>query len=307
MSAEFAIEGNSVTPSGRARQIKSAILAAGNLPTLPLVALEVTRLAENPLTSVPDMVRLIRNDPALTANVLRAANSGYYGMPRRIDSLNMALVVLGMREVSNLVTSLSVLQTFAESPEINSFDMPAFWEHSAGCAEIARVVATRLHLRLHEAEFTAGLLHDIGKIVLDQFFHDEFRQARELETHENISSLEAERQVMGVDHAEIGAWLAETWSLPPAIAEAIRYHHDPQSGGEHRVLAGLIHISDQLAKAIANQGNRADLNAQLTHDPVWELLTASNPDIRRLDIAAFAAELEENIERAKSFTRLAVT
>ena len=301
------MEAERTAPANRVQEIKSIILAAGDLPTLPLVALEVARLAENPLTSLPEMVRIIRNDPSLTARILRTANSEYYGMPRRIDSLNTALVVLGMREISNLVTSISVLKTFPEPASSNGFDMQAFWEHSAGCAEIARLIALRLHLHLHDAEYTAALLHDIGKILLDQHFHDDFMIARELEVSEQIHSTAAERRVLGVDHAEIGAWLAETWSLPPAIAEAIRYHHQPRLAHEHRSLAAVIHISDQLAKAIANESSRDALNEQLARDPVWDVLSGSNPELRRLDITAFAQELEENIERARYITRLAKT
>ncbi len=300
-----ALQDNRTLPAESVAEIKARILAAGNLPTLPLVALEVTRLAENPLTSVPEMVRLIRNDPALTALILRAANSDYYGMPRRIDSLNMALVVLGMREISNLVTSISVLKTFPEAPNANGFDSPSFWNHSAGCAEIARVIAAQLHLHFHDAEYTAALLHDMGKIVLDQFFHAEYAEAQQLERAEGILSIEAERRILGADHAEIGAWLAETWSLPPAICEAIRHHHHPWLATDHRALAGVICVSDQLAKAIADESLREMLNHHLIHDPVWELLATGNPEIHRLDIAAFTAELEDNIERARYFTRLA--
>ncbi len=302
--AAVAFQDNLPLPADSVSEIKARILAAGSLPTLPLVALEVTRLAENPLTSVPEMVRLIRSDPALTALILRAANSDYYGMPRRIDSLNMALVVLGMREISNLVTSISVLKTFPETPHTNGFDSPSFWNHSAGCAEIARVIASQLHLHFHDAEYTAALLHDMGKIVLDQCLHDEYVEAQRIERRESIPSTEAERRVFGADHAEIGAWLAETWSLPPAICEAIRHHHHPWQATDHRALAGVICVADQLAKAIADESLREALNDHLIHDPAWELLAAGNPEIKRLDIAAFTAELEENIERARFFTRL---
>lgn len=293
-----------VPPHDRMLEIKEKILATGDLPTLPLVALEVTRLAENPLTSVVEMVRLIRNDPSLTARILRVANSSYYGMPRRIDSLNTALVVLGMKEISNLVTSISVVKTFSGAEE-DDFDMQAFWEHSAGCAEIARVIASKLHLHFHGAEFTAGLLHDVGKIVLDQHFHTEFLAARELRLAEQIPSSEAERRVLGVDHAEIGAWLAETWSLPPAIAEAIRYHHEPQLASVNSVLTGVIHLSDVMSKAIIEETSRAEWNQRLLTDDAWNILARGNPEIRHLDIATFAEELEENIHRAREFTRTA--
>jgi putative nucleotidyltransferase with HDIG domain len=289
----------------RVLEIKETILAAGDLPTLPLVALEVTRLAENPLSSAAEMVRLIRNDPSLTARILRVANSSYYGMPRRIDSLNTAIVALGMREISNLVTSISVVKTFPGREDEQTFNLQAFWEHSAGSAEVARMISTKLHLHLRGAEFTAALLHDVGKIVLDQYFHEESLKAREIQRAEHLPSSEAERRVLGVDHAEIGAWLAERWSLPPAIAEAIRYHHDPHLASLDSLLAGVVHLADLMSKAIAEEEARDSWNRRLISDEVWEILAQGNPEIRRLDIATFAEEVEENIQRAREFTRSA--
>ena len=317
--SDAGVAASSHTPSSadRVLAIKETILAAGDLPTLPLVALEVTRLAENPLTSVAEMVRLIRNDPSLTARILRVANSAYYGMPQRIDSLNTALAVLGIKEISSLVTSISVVKTFparegepgtpTEDRRVGeALDLQVFWEHSAGCAEIARVMAAKLQLHFHGAEFTAGLLHDVGKLVLDQHFHDEFLAARELQFADHLSSAEAERRVLGVDHAEIGSWLAETWSLPLEIAEAIRYHHDPKLAHVNRVLTCVIHLADVISKAIVQEASRAQWNRNLVKDDAWEILMLGNPEIRQLDVAAFARELEENIQRAREFTRHAL-
>ena len=289
----------------RLEEVKQQILGAGDLPTLPTIALQVSRLASNPFSGMSEIVRIIRNDPPLTTKILRVANSAFYGMPRRIESLNMALVVLGMRELNNLVTCITILRTFPPAAGGHAFDRRQFWEHSAGCGEIARVIATRLHLRLHGIEFTAGLLHDVGKIVFEQHLHAPFVAAVNLMNSQGLSSVEAERRTLGVDHAEIGAWLAEKWSLPPSIVEAIRYHHQPAVAPEHAALSAVVRLADLFTTLLLQPARRVALSEQLVCDPAWEILSRQNPDIISLDVVRFAEELEENMERAREFIRSA--
>ncbi len=289
----------------RVAEIKDIIMGAGDLPTLPVIALEVASLANNPMTGMSEIVRIIRNDPALTAKILRVANSAFYGMPGRVESLNMALVVLGMREISNLVTCISVFKTFPASGTGTSFDRKAFWEHSAGCGEIARVITSKLNMRLHGIEFTAGLLHDIGKIMLEQHLHESFMQAQDIIESDRAPSIVAEHQTMGVDHAEIGSWMAESWSIPESITEAIRYHHQPGLAPTNQALAAVVHLANTFTKAIMCGDCRTSLNEVLSQDPAWEILAKENPELVSMDVVQFVEELEENIERAKDFIRMA--
>ncbi len=284
--------------------MKAKILSAGDLPTLPAIALEVGRLAQNPLTGMSDLVRIIRTDPPLTAKILRVANSAFYGMSRRIESLNMALVVLGMREISNLVTCIAVLRALPLQTK-DGFDRESFWEHSAGTGEIARVITAKLHLRLHGVEFTAGLLHNVGQIVLLQHFPKPFLEAIRKSKAEKVPAIQTERELIGVDHTEIGAWLAESWSLPPAIVESIRFHHEPQLAPENRSLTSVVHLAGLFADALLAPMPPTEIADQLRHDPAWDVLAEQNPEIVSLDVVAFTGELQENLERAREFIRLA--
>lgn len=293
--------------SARSKFVMQRLRDAHDLPTLPLLAMEVSRLANDPLAGMSEIVRIIRNDPSMTSKILRVSNSAFYGMPRRVESLNMALVVLGMREVSNLVTSISVFKAFPVLEGGTAFSRETFWEHSAGTGEIARVLASKLQMRLHGIEFTSGLLHNIGKIVLHQYFPNELGQAFKIAEQEGLPSIVAEQKVLGTDHAEVGAWLAEKWSLPNSIVESIRYHHQPHLAPEHSVLTAIVHLASSLARAILSKSLRERVNAHLAQDPAWEVVAQENPAILSLDIPAFVTDIEENIDRAREFIEMATS
>jgi putative nucleotidyltransferase with HDIG domain len=286
-------------------RIKQQILSIGDLPTLPHVAIEVSRLANSSTSGMSDLVRIIHNDPALTTKVLKIANSAFYGMPKRIESLNMALVVLGMKEINHLVTSICVFKAFPVVPGRPTFDREQFWEHSAGCGEIAKVIAHKLSIRVHGVEFTAGLLHDVGKIILDQYFHDEFLEALDISYSENIPMVDAEERILGVSHTHIGAWLSQMWNLPANLVDAIVYHHNPMESRDNNTLCSLIHIADSFCKelGIGFSGDQVTLSSD--SDPAWSNLKSVNPQIGEANIGQFLVELEAGVERAREFVRIA--
>jgi HD-like signal output (HDOD) protein len=286
-------------------QIKQQILEIGDLPTLPHIALEVSRLATSTTSGMSDIVRIIHNDPALTAKMLKIANSAFYGMPKRIESLNMAMVVLGMKEINSLVTSICVFKAFPVIPGRPTFDRIKFWEYSAGCGEIAKVIAHKLSIRLNGVEFTAGLLHDIGIIVLDQYFHDDFMAALEISNNENLPLVQAEERLMGVNHTHLGAWLASIWNLPPNIVDVILYHLEPLESKEYKTLCSLIHLSNSFCNVMGIGVSGDNSRTPLADDPAWDVLKAVNPQIQDLDIEQFTIELESGVERAKEFVRIA--
>lgn len=292
--------------SANFERVKEAIARAGDLPTLPQVVMRVSNLAADPSTAMSELVRIIHDDPALTTKILRVANSAFYGMSRHVESLNTALLVLGMRELINLVACISVFRAFPTIPGQPTFDRNAFWVHSAGCGEIARAISQRLKLRLNTEGFTAGLLHDIGKIILDQYFHDDFMETLELSQTKRISMVEAEDSVLGVNHAELGVWLAEMWALPKNICGAIAYHHNLDvPTGKDRYLVALVHLADIFCKraGIGFSGGEAD--ASLTEGPAWEILSEAQIEIAKWNVEQFMLELRDNVERAREFVSIA--
>ena len=287
-------------------RMKEAIARAGDLPTLPHIAMEVSRLAHDPVSGMSDIVRIIHDDPSLTAKLLRVANSSFYGMSRHVESLNTALVILGMRELANIVSCIAIFRAFPQKAGQMTFDRKAFWLHSAGCGEIARAISTRLKLRLNSEGFTAGLVHDLGKIILDQYFHDDFMEALKRSHEQKIPMIEAEDSVLGVNHAELGSWLAEIWSLPKNICGAIGYHHNPEAtDSESRQLVALVNLADTFCQhaGIGFSGNEAE---EVTiNNSAWKILSEIQPEIASWDVEAFMLELEDHIARAREFVAIA--
>lgn len=286
------------------RSVRERITAIRDLPTLPVVASEIMALLEDENSSVMDVARVMYKDPVMTAKVLKLANSAFFGLRRHVESLNQALVVLGMNQIFNLVISISVVKTFDSMELGDDFDLDAFWEHSMGTGEISRVIATKLGFRFEGAEFTSGLLHDIGKVILDQYFHDDFMTALKRSHDEQISLYIAERDIWGVDHAELGAWLGEQWRLPVRIIDVIRDHHKTESDSNDPSLVAVVRLANTFAKIseIGFSGDRVVFNVQ--DDPAWDILAREVPAIRDMDLARLMFELEEDIERAREFMNI---
>ena len=208
----------------RLRKITESIIG---LPTLPTVITQMIGLVDNPQTSARDVSRLISTDQALTAKILKLANSAFYGFPREIATVNHAVVVLGFETVKSLGLSVSVLERFASGGNSSNFDRQKFWEHCIACGVAARLLAGKLRYRIQGEAFAAGILHDIGKLVLSQYFVEEFTEIMEVMRREDIYIGEAEERVLGVSHAEVDSWLAERWNLPDQLVETIAFHHTP--------------------------------------------------------------------------------
>ncbi len=195
------------------------------LPTLPLVASRLLEAIADPdSTTSEEIGSIIALDPALTARTLKLANSDFYGFPRKVGTVELAVVVLGSNTIRDLVLSAAVVQTL----DPTSKSLEALWSHSLACGVAARALADRCRYRLDGEAFAAGMLHDIGKVALRQSFPDRFEAVVGLVRDQGLTMSEAERGVLGSDHAEVGGWLAERWGLPADLVEAIACHHKPQ-------------------------------------------------------------------------------
>jgi putative nucleotidyltransferase with HDIG domain len=213
---------------------------------LPPSRLELLRILQDPDASAATLTRAIECDPTLTANVLRLANSAYFGFPRSVASVADAVWRLGTRNLRQLVlaTTFSPMQKQA----VKGYDLPAgdLLRHSVAVAVGAETLSRLLDVPACDHLFTAGILHDIGKIALGTFVELDAAPILELATREGLPFVEAEQRILGIDHAELGAFLADRWNLPDEVVEIVRWHHEPEKFSGRNPAGDLVHVADAL-------------------------------------------------------------
>ncbi len=199
-----------------------------NLPTLSIVARQLQHLMNQPKVNMASIAVVVARDQAIATQVLKLANSAFYGYPNKFKSLLQAIVVLGLNVIKNIVTGLSIIRVFQDSLDTFSFDRRQFWLHSIGCALGAKLLAQELKYENDEDYFLAGLVHDIGILIIDQFMHPEF--AKLLDYKQDAKEYcDAEKTVLGgMCHCDVGAYIAKKWGLGENIVDVIQYHHEPE-------------------------------------------------------------------------------
>ena len=220
-----------------------------NLPTLPSVVYEVIELTDDPGISIATLSECIERDPGLSAKVLKISNSTYYGMRQYVGTLKLALVILGVREVRNIVLGVSVFEALRGHDASTKLGED-FWEHSFAVASVSKRLGAALALGLQGEDFIAGLLHDIGKMVLMNDTPDTYSALlREYGTGDAQRRCEAERKALGYDHADAAAALAAHWNLPATLSDALWCHHAGPNRAIHRAkdpgLAALTRVADR--------------------------------------------------------------
>jgi HD-like signal output (HDOD) protein len=271
--------------------------AIESLPTLPTVATQLLEMLGHSEISLNEISRLMEQDPSITAQVLRVANSAIYGLRRKASTVQQALVVLGVNEAANIILSLSLFKTFTYLREAD-FDLKEFWLHCGIVGYLSRFLARKFNISMYGEEFTAGLMHDLGKIVFAQYFHEDFLDVIDYLAEHPIPSHEAERTVLGVTHNEIGYWLGLRWGIPVHILEAIRWHHEPDQAVDQRNLVAIVALAD--IYALRNANLRYD--EQFRPDPVtseaWRML---NVNLDADALQEVEDEVIREIEKAGEF------
>lgn len=221
-----------------------------NLPTPPQVLEQIQKVMSEPDASIVEIARIISEDPAMSVKILRLTNSAYYGLSREIESVSHAVMITGLEAVRNLVLSASVLSMF-KSTNLNRAYHENFWRHSLSAALSARLIAKDFQggkVFNPEAAFSAGLIHDIGKMITCCFMLNEHKQIIQyLDEHPDVAEMEAEIAIMGFNHAQLGRQLAITWKLPERLADTIGYHHSPALENASGDYAHLINLASYIA------------------------------------------------------------
>ena len=269
-------------------EIRNIIMNTSSLPTLPGIISKLNSLSENDKSSVQEMARLVSSDQVLSARILKLANSPSYGF-YRVSTISNAMILLGV----NVVKSLALSSSIFEIMEKNSVGL---WEHSLGAGVAANIISRRLKLPECEEISTAALLHDIGKVIIRLNFGDDYRQLLELIEIKEIPMLEAERGLLGTDHAEVGAWLAKGWFLPDKLIEPIACHHDVAAATSQQTKAAVVHFADILVKA-SGFGFSGDDFVPCIQPVAWEKLGMTEAILTEI-----VEELEDKLVDTKNFS-----
>jgi len=275
--------------------IKEKVQTIIQLPALPTIAMEIVDMVDNPRTSASQLGKVISTDQGLTAKVLKIANSPFYGFPRKISTIDFAIIVLGYDALKEIVISISLVSSLQKKSDLY-FDAKAFWDHAIASGVLARRLARDLGYRVSGEVFVGGLLHDMGVSVLHRYFKSEFKRIVDIARETDLTFLEAEESVLGVTHADVGGWLAERWNLPDHLVEAISVHHTPGKATRNVELVALIHCADVFACRMIGKGVEFDKGSDF--DPAaLERLHLSDPAVLSEFITNYTTIVQEDIEQ----------
>jgi putative nucleotidyltransferase with HDIG domain len=265
------------------------------LPSLPSAVNELLASFGNEEVDVEQIARQIARDQGLTARVLRVANSSFYGLQSKVGTINEAVVVLGFRAVRSMVMAVSMNGAFRVD-QCQGFDAASYLRHGVGVGLAARALAP-LARQNAELAFTGGLLHDIGQLVLASNFSAQYALALDYRKKHDCPLLLAEREILGLDHAEVGGLLAEAWRFPDSLHQAVADHHEPAAALADS-LANVVHIADAFAHAMGLSNSGDEL--MMPVDPVaWERLGLDSEKCRKA-IADIEHCFEETCQTLRS-------
>jgi putative nucleotidyltransferase with HDIG domain len=250
---------------------------AKTLVSLPTIFFQVERAINHPSSSSTDIAKALRTDQGLSARLLRIANSAFYGFPQRVESVDQAIRIIGTRQLHDLVLATVVLTQF-RGVDANLVTMKSFWQHSFACGIAARSLATLRRESNVEHFFVAGLLHDIGSLVLYQEFPQRAAVALEMHRREKTALDEVERSVIGCDHGQVGAALMTLWKLPESYREVAANHHNPAGSRSPSVGTAVVHIADLLVAALALGGN-GEIGLPRFCPEAWDLVALPPSDL----------------------------
>jgi len=259
------------------------------VPTLPRLLESVVSALEDPEVDFENVAELIEIDQSLTSQILRLANSAFYGAQGSVGQVTQALVMLGSAVTRSLVLSTSVL-------DIRKVALRGFWEHSIGCAVAAGAISKVTGRGNPEEVSAAGLLHDLGKVVLYKELPDAVSYIASRAEAENRRFREVERDLLGVDHGEIAGWLVQKWSFPTRLAEPIMYHHVPARARQAKDETAIVHMANTLVRALG-YGSGGDSRVPDIESKAWSRLKLKAAGLDRV-LDRFAEDLDHALNYA---------
>ncbi|MBW2108710.1 MAG: HDOD domain-containing protein [Deltaproteobacteria bacterium] len=264
------------------------------ISSIKSVVSEIVRVINDPRSNAMDLKEVIEIDPPLTARVLKAANSAYYAPPKRIDDIRHAILWIGSDALKELALSQKVCQVFEKSVSFDGYSRTGLWTHSLAAALFAKALYRREFAEAGENAYAAGLLHDIGVVIEDQFLQDAFRVIIRKAKKENKELTEIEVAILGYSHADIGGALSEYWNFPEELVAAIRHHHDPAGADElFSRMASTLYLADY----VCTQKGFGYIGGRTVYDKDLYLTGLKQLNIRPQAIKLIAEELEQEMRK----------
>jgi len=277
------------------KQILQKLDRIREIPTLPSIVFELNKQLQDPDASVARISKTIEKDQAMALKILKLVNSAFYGLQSKISDIRNAVVLLGFNAVRNAIVSLAVIEAFGKNNRLKDFDITDFWKHSLAVAVASKSISVKSRTNSPDNCFVGGLLHDVGKVILAQYFQELFVSVWNAMQKDMTTFYEAEQKVLPTHHAVIGAHLVTKWQLPQGLVEAIRWHHDYQPASQNADFTLIIYLANIIV-------NSYDEDPECLID-----LSALHPDARKFmlnaleNVGDWYAGIAEEIESAHAF------
>ncbi|MCU7495966.1 MAG: HDOD domain-containing protein [Ignavibacteria bacterium] len=252
-----------------------------SLPLIPKMMFEVTKFLQSPAPTTSGLARLVGRDQGLTAKILSVANSPLYGLQRKVTSLEFAIIVLGYKEISDIVSALSLAESIKSTSD-KYFNHDEFWLHSMVVGSAAKGIAQNLgHMDLGSDAFVAGMLHELGIQLMHKYMHRQFEDICRKVWQQEESFSGAELDTLGMTHQELGKFLAERWNLPVVLCDTLSHHHSPGELNPRSVLAAVVHLADYMTQKLKIANVYWDENMQLDPSIVDTLQLSSQENLEK--------------------------
>ncbi|MDD5170337.1 MAG: HDOD domain-containing protein [Syntrophales bacterium] len=281
--------------------IDKILLSIKRLPAFPMTIQRVIELLQNDDYSVNDVANVIKYDQAIAANILKISNSAYFGSRQRIRSIQDAVIHLGQKQLIRAVQTAGISRYFNKDAKGYGTKAKELWEHSVAVALMSQILSRQFYHREDAILYTAALIHDIGKLVMGEFVNESSERIFQLVSQRGFSFLEAEEDVIGINHAELGGRIAEYWNFPPDICNAIAYHHRPDllDQKEENTMPSLVYLADQFCLIMGIDGGMDGL----AHRGISDIIKKFG--LREIDLEKGLVLLLDELEKAHDLMQIA--
>jgi putative nucleotidyltransferase with HDIG domain len=270
-----------------------------DLASLPHIAGKILKMIQAKSAELNEIAKLIEADPILTMKILRVANSPIFATRSEIRSIQHALMLLGMKRISNIVLSVSIYSKFFMNTHKNAaILMERFFQHSYLTGMTSKTLSQILRRQFDDNEFVGGLLHDIGKMAMLQVHPKEYSLVRQLITQERLNELAAEKEVFGENHIEVGLQMAHLWKLPEEIHRIIAFYKFPAQADQLRDLISIVSFADVYTKVRANMVHKEEDNFNYSNVEAWKVLCQVIPELKKINVNKLTKHLDQTLRKS---------